>query len=101
MAAGFVSVFGFNKIQPWVLARFKVHDSCGIYNLHGMPSLVGGIASVIVAAYKNSGGRTSDSAIYGTDAEYQWYHYYHFNHKHHHYPVILLGYGSFVEFYQL
>ena len=72
MSAGFVSVFGFNKIQPWILARFKVHDSCGIHNLHGMPSLIGATASVILAAYKNSGGRTSDSAVYGPDAEYQW-----------------------------
>lgn len=74
MVAGFVSVFGFNKIQPWVLTRLKIHDSCGINNLHGMPSLVGGFASVIVAAYKNSGGRSSDSAVYGSNAENAWFY---------------------------
>jgi ammonium transporter Rh len=68
-----LSVFGFSKIQPWLLAKHKIHDTCGINNLHGMPSLIGGVASMIVAGYKNSGGRSSDSAIYGPDAEYQWF----------------------------
>ena len=74
MSAGFISVFGFNKIQPWVLSKMKIHDSCGINNLHGMPSLIGGIASVIIAAYKNSSGRTSDSVIYGPNAENAWFY---------------------------
>jgi hypothetical protein len=39
-----------------------------------MPSLIGGIASVIIAAYKNSSGRTSDSVIYGPNAENAWFY---------------------------
>jgi len=69
--AGHVSTFGFAYFQSVVESSLEVHDSAGINNLHGMPSLIGGLASVVVAAYKTTGGRTSDSAVYGSDAEYQ------------------------------
>jgi len=62
-AAGLVSTFGFNKIMPW-LEGMGVHDSCGVHNLHGMPSLIGALASVILAGFKGT-GLHHDSAIYG------------------------------------
>jgi ammonium transporter Rh len=65
-AAGLVSTFGFNRIQPWLVQRVGLHDSCGIHNLHGMPSLLGAIASICLAAYKQTGGRKHDGAVYGT-----------------------------------
>lgn len=46
--AGMVSAVGYNKVQTILLNSFGLHDSCGIHNLHGMPSLLGGIASVVV-----------------------------------------------------
>ena len=50
--AGCLSCFGFCRVQPYLLERssLKLHDSCGIHNLHGMPSVLGGIASAIVPA---------------------------------------------------
>lgn len=69
--AGHVSTFGFASFQAVVETSLEVHDSAGINNLHGMPSLIGGLASVVVAAYKTTGGRSSDSAVYGSDATYQ------------------------------
>lgn len=71
-AAGAVSTIGFNIIQPFLLKAIGLHDTCGIHNLHGMPALMGGIASIILAAYKNADGRTSDSAIYGDYGSTQW-----------------------------
>jgi len=46
-AAGKLSTFGFARVQD-ILAEKGLHDSCGIHNLHGMPSLLGGLASVLV-----------------------------------------------------
>ncbi len=69
--AGLVSCYGFNKIQPYLDTKFGLFDSCGIHNLHGMPSVVGGVASVFVAAYNDSRGRDKD--IYGEQHSSQWW----------------------------
>lgn len=72
MTAGLISVVGFKFIQPWLESKLSLHDTCGIHNLHGMPSLVGGIASVIVAYYKGAVAGT-DSSVYGEgDRSNQW-----------------------------
>lgn len=48
--AGFISVLGFSIIGPILQRRLKIYDTCGVHNLHGMPSVLGAIASSIVAA---------------------------------------------------
>ena len=53
-AAGTVSTFGYNRVQEFLEHKFNIHDTCGINNLHGMPSLVGGAATTILAAIKAS-----------------------------------------------
>ena len=50
MIGGTLSVVGYNIIQPKFVGKF-IHDSCGINNLHGMPSIAGALVSVVVAAY--------------------------------------------------
>ncbi len=35
--------------QPF-LKKFKLHDTCGVNNLHGIPGIMGTILSVIFAA---------------------------------------------------
>lgn len=30
--------------------KFKIADTCGVHNLHGMPGVIGGIVSAIMAA---------------------------------------------------
>lgn len=47
--AGILSVCGFQYIQPALLEKLKLHDSCGVNNLHGMPGLLGGLLSVLLA----------------------------------------------------
>jgi ammonium transporter Rh len=47
MIAGAVSVYGYVNVTPLLETKLGVYDTCGVHNLHGMPSLVGGIASTI------------------------------------------------------
>ena len=45
--AGAVSVYGYVYSTPYLESKFKIYDTCGVGNLHGLPSLVGGILSVL------------------------------------------------------
>merc|ERR1719345_672076 len=54
-AAGVLSTIGYNKLQAILLERFGLHDTCGIHNLHGMPSVLGGIIAVVVPALTSQG----------------------------------------------
>lgn len=60
MVAGTVSVFGYTWLQPRLWDKLKLHDTCGVINLHLIPSLIGAFASVYFAAV----AETSD---YGKD----------------------------------
>jgi len=46
--AGALCVFGFAVVQPSIKKVFRIVDTCGVHNLHGMPGLVGGLAAVFV-----------------------------------------------------
>ncbi|EEC17214.1 ammonium transporter, putative, partial [Ixodes scapularis] len=48
--AGALSVFGYKFITPFLSRRLRIHDTCGINNLHGMPGILAGIVSAVVAA---------------------------------------------------
>jgi len=52
--AGILSVCGFQYIQPCLLDKLRIHDSCGVNNLHGMPGLFGGLLSVLMAGIASS-----------------------------------------------
>lgn len=56
--AGVVSVAGFSTLSPWLEEHFKLHDTCGIHNLHGMPSVLGAVSGVIASFLANP-------AVYG------------------------------------
>ena len=34
--------------QPLLVRKMKIHDTCGVHNLHGLPGVLGAIASAIV-----------------------------------------------------
>ena len=38
--AGTVSTLGFNFVQPYLEKTWGLHDTCGIHNLHAMPSVI-------------------------------------------------------------
>lgn len=46
--AGTICVAGYTFIQPRLQSRFKIVDTCGVHNLHGMPGLAGGLIAVLV-----------------------------------------------------
>lgn len=48
LMAGGVSVIGFVFIQPALEARFKIVDTCGVHNLHGLPGLLGAFIAILV-----------------------------------------------------
>ncbi|KAL3224971.1 hypothetical protein MRX96_049395 [Rhipicephalus microplus] len=48
--AGIISVLGYKFITPFLARRWNVHDTCGVHNLHGMPGVLAGISSIILAA---------------------------------------------------
>jgi len=67
-AAGVVSTCGYSFIKPALANAINLHDTCGIHNLHGMPAILGAIASVVVCA---AGYHTSDFATGTEMANYQ------------------------------
>ena len=60
-AAGALSCAGFEYVQPALLARLRIHDSCGVNNLHGMPGLLGGLLSVLLAGIASEASYDKES----------------------------------------
>lgn len=48
--AGTLSVLGYVYLTPFLASRLRIHDTCGVNNLHGMPGILAGIIGCIVAA---------------------------------------------------
>ena len=53
VVAGIVSAYGFKNLTPY-FNSIGIHDTCGINNLHGIPSIIGALSSVIVQGYKGT-----------------------------------------------
>lgn len=49
--AGILSAVGFEKIGPYLERKINLHDTCGVGSLHGMPGLLGGVASIFAVAF--------------------------------------------------
>ena len=47
---GVLSTFGYVYGSPFMEDVFSVYDTCGVHNLHGLPSVLGGLASAIFVA---------------------------------------------------
>lgn len=54
MIAGFItgtiSAFGFAYLSAFVKKHLKLHDTCGVLNLHGIPGVIGALLSAIMAS---------------------------------------------------
>ncbi|XP_072049051.1 ammonium transporter Rh type B-like [Amphiura filiformis] len=56
--AGFITTFGFHYVTPWMSKKLKIHDTCGVNNLHGMPGIVAALGGAVVASL-------ADKDLYG------------------------------------
>lgn len=36
-------------LQPIIQKRFRIHDTCGVHNLHGMPGVLAGVFGALMA----------------------------------------------------
>ncbi|XP_066943155.1 ammonium transporter Rh type B isoform X1 [Macrobrachium rosenbergii] len=50
MIAGVISVLGYTYLTPLLASKLRLHDTCGVHNLHGMPGVIAAIVSGIVTA---------------------------------------------------
>eukprot|EP00301_Raphidiophrys_heterophryoidea_P014730 c23185_g1_i1.p1 GENE.c23185_g1_i1~~c23185_g1_i1.p1 ORF type:complete len:505 (+),score=91.91 c23185_g1_i1:69-1517(+) len=48
--AGILGVVGYTHVQPFLWRKFKIHDTCGINNFHGLPGILGGITGAMASA---------------------------------------------------
>jgi ammonium transporter Rh len=48
VVAGALCVIGYTFVQAKIGKIFKIVDTCGVHNLHGMPGLLGGLVAAIV-----------------------------------------------------
>ncbi|GMS79395.1 hypothetical protein PENTCL1PPCAC_1570, partial [Pristionchus entomophagus] len=63
--SGVISVLGYIYLTPFLSARLGMHDTCGVHNLHGMPGVLAGLFSAVMAvAYPKERFGASLSSIY-------------------------------------
>ncbi|XP_076753082.1 rhesus blood group-associated glycoprotein Rh50 isoform X2 [Xylocopa sonorina] len=46
---GLLSVLGYKYLTPLIQKRLRIHDTCGVHNLHGMPGVLAGIFGALMA----------------------------------------------------
>ncbi len=51
LAAGLISVLGYFYSSPFLEDKLGIFDTCGVANLHGYPSILGGLVSVILVSF--------------------------------------------------
>jgi ammonium transporter Rh len=48
--AGIMSALGYAYLLKCLQKHTKLHDTCGVLNLHGMPGILGGLIGAIVSS---------------------------------------------------
>ncbi|XP_015594094.1 ammonium transporter Rh type A isoform X2 [Cephus cinctus] len=47
--AGVLSVVGYKFLTPLIQKHLRIHDTCGVHNLHGMPGVLAGLFGALMA----------------------------------------------------
>ena len=59
--AGLTSVFGYVYGSPFLECKvFGIHDTCGVHALHGLSSVLGGLASIVFVVVDSNASFLSD-----------------------------------------
>ncbi|CAC5421733.1 SLC42A [Mytilus coruscus] len=45
-----ITTIGFKYITPCLASKIKLHDTCGVHNLHGLPGILSAVAGAVMAA---------------------------------------------------
>ncbi|GIX81701.1 ammonium transporter Rh type B [Caerostris extrusa] len=48
--AAIISTIGYKVATPYLAKNLNIHDTCGVNNLHGMPGILAGLVSIVVAS---------------------------------------------------
>jgi ammonium transporter Rh len=65
--AGTVSVHGYAYSTPALEnCKCRIYDTCGVGNLHGWPSILGGLSSVVFVLLSSSSDSVVDFLVHGT-----------------------------------
>ncbi|GMR58197.1 hypothetical protein PMAYCL1PPCAC_28392, partial [Pristionchus mayeri] len=63
--SGVISTLGYIYLSPLLSSRFRIHDTCGVHNIHGLPGLLSGLFSAVMAvAYSKEQFGASLAHIY-------------------------------------
>ncbi|GFN86134.1 ammonium transporter rh type b-b [Plakobranchus ocellatus] len=62
--AGAISVLGYKYLTPKMASMFKIHDTCGVHNLHGMPGVLAAIVAACLAAVSRDWNKKDQAAIF-------------------------------------
>jgi ammonium transporter Rh len=68
VSASFSSVC-YGYVQPWVRRKNLFHDTCGVTYLHGIPGIIAGLVSAIVAARSRNNLGKNYGEVYALDNE--------------------------------
>lgn len=49
--AGIASSLGYLKLNEFMQNKVKIHDTCGVQFLHGIPGLLGAVTSAVCAGF--------------------------------------------------
>ncbi|XP_014482238.1 PREDICTED: ammonium transporter Rh type A isoform X2 [Dinoponera quadriceps] len=47
--SGIISVLGYKYLTPMIQKHMRIHDTCGVHNLHGMPGVLAGLFGALMA----------------------------------------------------